>query len=217
MADNIIDRLTDTFRHFPGTGPRQARRFVYHLLHDGPGSIDRLVADLRLLHTAVAQCERCFRFYSSSGRLTPKRPKSLGQTKICDLCQDITRDSTLLMVVEKDADLETIRQSSTYSGHFFVLGGLIPILEKNPHSKVRLEELTTAIANRLAAKELAEVIVALAVNPEGDHTIEFLKQSLQEFTAKGLRLTVLGRGLSTGTELEYSDADTIKNALENRS
>jgi len=61
------------------------------------------------------------------------------------------------------------------------------------------------------------VIVALAVNPEGDHTIEFLKQTLGEFVKQGLKLSVLGRGLSTGTELEYSDADTIKNALENRS
>jgi recombinational DNA repair protein RecR len=32
----------------------------------------------------------------------------------------------------------------------------------------------------------------------------------------GVRITTLGRGLSTGTELEYSDADTIKSAMMNR-
>ncbi len=32
----------------------------------------------------------------------------------------------------------------------------------------------------------------------------------------GVKISSLGRGLSTGTELEYSDNDTIKNALLNR-
>jgi len=30
------------------------------------------------------------------------------------------------------------------------------------------------------------------------------------------KIVSLGRGLSTGTELEYSDSETIKNALLNR-
>ena len=211
MPENIVDRLVETFRRFPGIGPRQARRFVYHLLHEGRGSIDYLTTQLRELTSAVAQCGQCFRFYSSNSR-------GHLQAKDCDLCQDASRDSSLLMIVEKDADLEAVRQSGTYQGHFFVLGGLIPILEKDPKSKVRLNELLTAITRRAKADELKEIIVALAVNPEGDHTIEFLKQILEEFvSSKSLKLTVLGRGLSTGTELEYSDAETIKNALANRS
>lgn len=32
----------------------------------------------------------------------------------------------------------------------------------------------------------------------------------------GIKISSLGRGLSTGTELEYSDNDTLKNALKNR-
>lgn len=216
MPENIVDRLTDTFRHFPGIGGRQARRFVYHLLREGRGSIDHLIADLRELHTLVTQCGQCFRYYPLPARLL--NPQMLAeQAKICDLCQDSTRDPSLLMVVEKDADLEAVRQSGTYQGHFFVLGGLIPILEKDPKSKVRLRELMATLAERFANQELKEVIVALAVNPEGDHTIEFLKPALKELTDKGLKLTVLGRGLSTGTELEYSDVETLKNALRNRS
>ena len=34
--------------------------------------------------------------------------------------------------------------------------------------------------------------------------------------SKGFKISHLGKGLSTGTELEYSDTDTIKNALKNR-
>ena len=209
MPDNIVDRLVETFRHFPGIGPRQARRFVYHLLHGGKGMIDRFAGDLRELQATVTQCEQCFRFYSSGG-----------QAKICDLCADFSRDQTTLMIVEKDADLEAIRQSGTYQGRFFILGGLVPILEKEPQTKIRLRELTTMITKRLMgdkSAKLKEAIVALAVNPEGDHTVEFLKQTLGEFGKSGLKLSVLGRGLSTGTELEYSDVETIRNALRNRS
>ncbi len=209
MPDNIVDRLVETFRRFPGTGPRQARRFVYHLLHEGRGSIDYLVTQLRELTSVVAQCGQCYRFYSSNGQTV---------TRVCNLCADQDRDSSLLMIVEKDADLEAIKQSGTYAGHFFVLGGLIPILEKDPKSKVRLNELLTVIARRIKMDQLKEIIVALAVNPEGDHTVESLKQELASFVGdKDLKLTVLGRGLSTGTELEYSDAETIKSALANRS
>ena len=32
----------------------------------------------------------------------------------------------------------------------------------------------------------------------------------------GIKISSLGKGLSTGTELEYSDNDTLKNALKNR-
>lgn len=210
MPDNVIERLIETFRRFPGIGPRQARRFVFHLLRAGRGSIERLAADLRELHAAVAQCEECFRFYS-----TVNQSRLIGQAKICDLCRDASRDKTIVMVVEKDADLETIRQAGIYQGDFFVLGGLIPILEKSPHAKVRLRELLIILNKRLTTG-LKEVIIALAVNPEGDQTVEYLKQALEELAKNGLKLTVLGRGLSTGTELEYSDAETIKNALKNR-
>ncbi|MEI6057852.1 MAG: hypothetical protein WCQ60_02670, partial [bacterium] len=56
----------------------------------------------------------------------------------------------------------------------------------------------------------------LNANPEGEHTVDFLRGLLKPFTEKGITISILGRGLSTGSELEYSDADTIKNALKNR-
>ena len=54
-------------------------------------------------------------------------------------------------------------------------------------------------------------------NPEGENTTDYLKQKLQAITEQNnIKISVLGRGLSTGTELEYSDDETIKNALKNR-
>ncbi len=117
------------------------------------------------------------------------------------------------MVVEKDIDLEAVRKAGIYDGHFFVLGGNIPILEKNPEEKVRVKELKA----RLAKGEVKELILALSTTSEGDYTVEYLKKVLaSSFQEAKLKISTLGRGLSTGTELEYSDADTLKSALKNR-
>src|SRR6185503_8414165 len=118
-------------------------------------------------------------------------------------------DTTLLMVVEKDSDLESVRKSRAYGGKYFVLGGLVPIVEKTTKRQVRIEELKARSKND---KNLKEIILAFSLSPQGDHTDHYVRGIL---TDTGLKISSLGRGLSTGTELEYSDNDTLKNALKN--
>jgi len=44
-----------------------------------------------------------------------------------------------------------------------------------------------------------------------------VREQLKDVIEKqGAKISSLGKGLSTGTELEYSDNDTLKNALKNR-
>ncbi|MEX0672447.1 MAG: hypothetical protein WD175_00045, partial [Candidatus Paceibacterota bacterium] len=60
-------------------------------------------------------------------------------------------------------------------------------------------------------------ILGLSATPESEHTAAILKAELQPIAEKNtLTISTLGRGLSTGTELEYSDENTIKYALKNR-
>ncbi len=120
----------------------------------------------------------------------------------------------MLMVVEKDTDLESIEKSRVYAGKYFVLGGLVPIVEKSTPSRVRINELIKSITER---KNLREVILAFSISPQGDHTDFYVRGQIQNMVDKqSIKISSLGRGLSTGTELEYSDNDTIKNALKNR-
>ena len=54
-------------------------------------------------------------------------------------------------------------------------------------------------------------------NTEGENTAEYLKQEIQKLCQDDiLTISILGRGLSTGTELEYADPETLKNALLHR-
>lgn len=134
---------------------------------------------------------------------------------MCNICSDKTRDPSLLLLVSKDADLSAIEKSNVYLGFYFVLGGIIPILEKNPESKIRTEDLKRAVEGR-AQNGLKEIIFALSATQEGEHTREFIEKFLEEYKSKGIKFSELGRGLSTGAELEYADPDTIKAALQNK-
>lgn len=200
-----VERLVELFVKFPGIGPRQARRFVYYLLSQKPVFIDTLVARLQALRRDVKQCTECFRFF-------PHEAKH----DACFICRDPNVDKDTLIVVEKDMDLEALHKSGIFPGRYFVLGGLVPILEKEPNRFVRTNELVEK-ANQYVKEGLKEIIFALSANPTGDHTVEYLKEILSPIEKEYfLKLSVLGRGLSTGTELEYSDLSTLKNAFENR-
>ena len=59
---DALQALAEKFLKFPGVGPRQAKRFVYHILSRGPAEIAALEGALAALKKASAQCPRCFRF-----------------------------------------------------------------------------------------------------------------------------------------------------------
>jgi recombination protein RecR len=102
-----------------------------------------------------------------------------------------------------------------YDGLYFVLGGTVPLLSAPENSKLRSGALKATVAAR-QAEGLSEVILGFSVNPDGENTARFVASFLNEAVEAGLTLSHLGRGLSTGSELEYADSETIKNALQNR-
>ncbi len=196
-----ISKLTEYFREFPGIGPRQARRFVYFLLTRNAAHLEEMARLILDIKKSIRICSSCFRFYQDS------------KTTICPVCSNTARDTSQLMIVSRDVDFEAIEKSKVYNGFYFILGGTIPILDKEPEKKVRLKELF----DKIKKNQYKEIILSLNANAEGEHTADFIRSYLKDkFPSSDFLVSVLGRGLSTGTELEYSDTDTIKNALKNR-
>lgn len=199
---NDIDKLTEYFKEFPGIGPRQAKRFVYFLLRKNARYADELAQLIPRVRKQVTVCTDCNRYFVPQGT-----------QRICNICSDATREAATLMIVARDTDLEAVEKSDTYRGYYFILGGTLPILEERDAQKyIRLDELESALDKRVASG-LTEIIIALNANPDGDNTARFLKEKL---SSRGIAISILGRGLSTGSELEYADSDTIKHALKNR-
>jgi len=198
---NSIDKLAELFQQFPGIGKRQARRFVYFLLHKDNGYIGQLLNEISAIKQQINQCQSCFRFY----------PKD---TKIeCPICIQ-HKESGHLMIVEKDADLENIHKTGLYDGKYFVLGGFIASHEKK-RSYARVDQLLARIECDVQAKKIDELIFGLSISPEAEHTRLRLYSMIHE-KYPDLVFSTLGRGLSTGTELEYSDTETLKYALGSR-
>jgi recombination protein RecR len=197
---DTIDRLTRIFERFPGIGPRQANRFVQFLLRSSPALRHELAESVVALTKTAGECPECGRFHAA------------GRHKKCGLCIDATRDNTLLLIVAHDADIAAIERSN-YHGRYFVLGNLLQ-LGSDSLEGIRFESLRQQLTYR---PEIEELILALPANTEGDATSRRIVEACgQTFEGRALKISTLGRGLSTGSEIEYADPDTIANALKNR-
>src|SRR3989338_1520011 len=108
---DIIDKLAEIFKEFPGIGERQAKRFVYFLMSRTPSYTENLSGLISDLKKEVTQCGECFRFFISKH----------GKGKKCDICANVNVDSSILMIVEKDSDLESVKKSRVYHGKYFIL------------------------------------------------------------------------------------------------
>lgn len=201
---NQIEILAQLFKEFPGIGERQAKRFVYFLLHKNPAYIRELSDAIVAVKNTIKQCPSCYLFFQSNNSV------------LCDTCREPKTDHTSLLIVEKDADYESIKKSKNYNGMYFILGGLIPIVTKDTPNFVRINELIKTIETRFKNEGLKEIIIALSLNPQGENTDTYIRELLNQYDGK-IKISSLGRGLSTGSELEYADSETIKNALRNRS
>ncbi len=202
---NPIDRLTEAFEKFPGIGPRQARRFVQYLLSAAPGSRADIAEQIKALGANTAQCSSCYRWFPIGKQASNGARVGI----LCDICGDSHRDTATLFVVEKDADIDNVERSG-FKGTYFVLGGTVPLAAEEPARHIRLRELQ----KRVAENKLGEIILGLSATTEGDHTRNILQEVLKDL---GKKISSLGRGLSTGSELEYADPDTIASALSSRS
>ncbi len=204
-----IHRLEEIFSHFPGIGPRQAKRFVYYLLNKSQSSIKEFTDLVNEVKKATSECASCHRIFMH---------KNTGD-KTCSICTDVNRDQFILMIVARDSDFESIERSGAYKGLYFILGGTVPILDKEPEKRIRLKSLLERISNNMstATSPFKEIILSLNTTPDGEHTASIVHDAISRVTTTSSpKISILGRGLSTGAELEYVDADTIKSALQNR-
>lgn len=203
---NPLDKLTAYFENFPGIGARQARRFAFHILTLPSAEVAELSGLIGNIQASVSECASCRRFFSKSG----------GTAEICELCAHPSRDHSKLLVVERDTDIRSIERSGVYDGLYFVLGGTVPLLQSSENKKLRGGGLKRLIEARLP-EGLAEVILGFSVNPDGENTGRFVESIIREIPGGDqIKISHLGRGLSTGSELEYADPETLKNALQNR-
>lgn len=133
---------------------------------------------------------------------------------MCEICCNSSRNQRQLLVVEKSQDIDSFAKTD-YHGLFFVLGGLIPIVQKDIVAGTNLSELTARIEkeSKDISESSLEVILAFPLTPNGEHTDTIVREALTKYSVD---ISSLGRGLSTGAELEYADAASLNASLKKR-
>lgn len=189
---------------------------MQYLLAENGSYRGNLADAIKFLGSQTSQCKKCFRWFV-------KNPE---KNSLCSICANANRDQSVLFVVEKDADIDNVERSG-FRGLYFVLGGTIPLAADIPEKFVRMRELLKRVeaeaspptegSDDSSRAVLQEIILGLSATTEGDHTRLILQEKMLPI-AEGMhfKISSLGRGLSTGSELEYADADTIASALNSR-
>jgi len=220
-----FEDLKKLLEKLPGVGPRQAGRFIWALLDFSGDEQQKLSKAIAELSKHLKRCGTCFRAFSPP--LNPLLSKE-GRGGTCSFCLPTSkRDHTKIMVVEKDNDLLNIEKSGAYGGFYHVLGGMIDPLDENPIVRERIKKLYERIScssppeadPHLAETDVfpREIILALSPTKMGEFTSNYIIKILEPITKpQNLKISRLARGLATGTDLEYADELTLRQALDNR-
>jgi recombination protein RecR len=203
---NQLDKLIAHFETFPGVGARQAKRFAFHVLTLSEADSADLGTLIRDIKGLVVECASCHRFFSTVNHET-----------MCSICSSGQRNHNKLLIVERDSDIQAIERAGVYDGLYFVFGGTVPLLNSKENGKLRGSALKATVQARLE-EGLSEVTIGFSINPDGENTARFVESIIGGLLqSHDIKIAYLGRGLSTGSELEYADTETIKNAFKNRS
>ena len=189
-----VSRLMDEFSRLPGIGPRTASRLTFFLLRSPKEQSLALAEAIGQLKERIILCSVCF-------NITEGNP--------CAVCQDESRERSLICVVEEPLDVLAIERTGEYHGLYHVLHGAISPMDGIGPAELRVRELM----ERLKAELVGEVLIATNPNLEGEATAMYLARQIAPL---GIRVTRLARGLPVGGDLEYADAVTLTQALEGR-
>ena len=186
--------MIDALSRLPGVGPKSAQRIAFHLLKTDREEVLRLTRAIDEARNSVRFCERCFNF---------------SESQYCHICSDERRDGSVLCVVEESRDVVAIEKTGQFRGRYHVLLGAINPLEGVGPEHLKVRELLL----RLEPESIAEVILCLNPNTEGDVTTMYLARLLKPL---GVKVTQLAMGLPVGGDLEYADEVTLGRALSGR-
>ena len=192
-AESIED-LAEKFSKLPGIGRKTAHRLALYILKIPREEVVSLAKALVNVKDKVRSCSQC---------------SNITEVDTCPVCSNTKRERDLICVVEDPSDVLAVERTNDYHGLYHVLGGALSPLDGIGPEELKIKELL----QRISQNNIAEIILALNPNVEGEATILYLSKLLKPL---GIRLTRIARGLPVGSDLEFADEATLSRALEGR-
>ena len=192
----VVDELVRALAKLPGLGSRSAERAALFLLRNPNGAREALIESLQRAADEVRCCPMCGSF-TTVDRIP------------CALCSDVSRDSSLLCVVEDPGDILVLERSGAFRGRYHALMGKLSPARRTGSGDLRVEELV----ERISRDGISEVLLALSTDMEGDATASYIAERLR---MTGVKTTRLAFGLPADSGVRYSDPLTLRRAIQGR-
>ncbi|HSO86620.1 MAG TPA: recombination mediator RecR [Draconibacterium sp.] len=190
----LLENAVNEFSKLPGIGRKSALRLVLHLLRQDVEAVNYFGNSLIQLRNDIKHCKICH---------------NISDTDICQICNNPSRNQSVICVVENIRDVMSVENTQQFNGLYHVLGGIISPMDGIGPSELEIESLV----NRVEKENIIEIILALSTTMEGDTTNFYIYRKLKD---KDVKISTLARGVSVGDELEYTDEITLGRSLTNR-
>ena len=196
MADYIesLERLSEQFARLQGVGRKTAMRMAFSVIQLEDEAAEEFARTIIEAKQKIHECPIC-------GNLTDKEE--------CSVCSDLTRDRSIICVVEDVKAVISIEKVREYRGVYHVLHGAISPVNGITPDRIRFRELI----ERVGIGEVEEVIIATNPTPDGEVTAMYISKYLKPL---GVKVTRLAYGIPVGSDLEYADEVTLGRAIDGR-
>ncbi len=194
FSSKLIEDAVNEFSRLPGIGVKTALRLVLHLLKSHSDEVKKFGNTIIKMREDIKFCPKCYNVSDDDG---------------CSICDNPSREHSVICLVESIRDVIAIENTNQYNGLYHVLGGVISPIDGIGPEHINVDSLI----KRVETGDVKEIIMAISPTIEGDTTIFFLTNKLEEFNVK---ITTIARGISFGGELEYADELTLARSIVTR-
>ena len=189
-----FEDLIDVFKKFPGVGSKSAERMAYQVLEMEKEKVEKMISALKNAKENIHFCKIC-------GHIC--------EDEICDICQDESRDSSTICVVQTPKDVFALEKAKEYKGAYHVLHGIISASNGIGPNDINLNSLL----DRVKDGKVKEIIIATNPTIEGETTALYISRLIND---ENINVTRLAYGLPVGASLDYADQFTLIKAIEGR-
>ncbi|MCC6815391.1 MAG: recombination protein RecR [Saprospiraceae bacterium] len=190
----ILEQVVDSFSGLPGIGKKSALRIVLYLAQNPHQKSKKIVDSISRMTEELKICKECF---------------SYSDFDICEICSNPSRDRSIICVVESIRDLMAIEDTQQFRGRYHILNGLISPLDGIGPDRLNIDVLV----ERIKSSEIQELIMAIRPSIEGDTTVYYINRQVESLPVK---ISLIARGISFGSELEYADEFTLGRSISER-
>lgn len=197
IPSKVLANAVAQFSKLPGIGKKTAIRLVLHLIKQDKDFIQQFSESISNLYDKIQFCTTCH---------------CISDSELCEICMNPGRSSRIICIVQDFRDMISIESTGQFHGKYHILGGVISPLDGIGPDALNISSLISRCKN----EDIEELIMALSPNIEGDTTLYYISKQLQNEGLSTIKLTSIARGISFGTEIEYTDELTLGKAINKR-